>query len=98
MTKAKRVILRLRANDFNDFNHADHVKPVESYLIFSGRSTQELVENRHYVHVEPLNPEITKSNPRFHIIIDIEKDHFQGTLDQNFPHELYRVRRENDDL
>jgi hypothetical protein len=34
-----------------------------------------------------------RSTPKVHIIIDIEKDQFSGILDDNFPHEIYRIRR-----
>jgi hypothetical protein len=96
--KAKRVILRLRASEFEDFAHDDYFKVVQSFLIFSGRSDHEVDEDKHFYRVEPLNPEIAKPNARFHIIIDLEKSQFNGALGQNFPHDVYRVRRDNDKL
>lgn len=63
---AKRVILRLRDNDFPDVSYIDLVKCVESFfLTFSGRSAEELAQGRHFFHVQPPNPQIPQENPRF---------------------------------
>jgi hypothetical protein len=90
MNQAKRVILRLREAEL------DYDNPYESvrlYLKKNGRSVKELEADRHFIHVQPPNPDIPQIDPKVHIIIDIEKDQFSGTLDDNFPHEIYRIRR-----
>lgn len=69
----KRVILRLRDDDFPNVSYDDLVKCVESFLVFSGYSVEELSQRKHFFHFQPPNPLIPQQNPRFHIIIDIEQ-------------------------
>jgi hypothetical protein len=95
---AKRVILRLRDNDFPNVSYNDLVKCVETFLAFSGHSVEELSQGRHFFHFQPPNPQIPQQNPRFHIIIDIEKQQHSGPLQKDFPHEIYRVSRRDDEM
>jgi hypothetical protein len=95
MDQAKRVILRLRETELDD---SDPYESVRLYLQKNGRSVEELNEDRHFVHIQPSNPHIPQTDPKIHIIIDIEKDQFSGTLDANFPHEIYRVRRIDNEM
>lgn len=94
----KRVILRLRESDFPDVSYNDLTQSVETYLTFSGRSTEELAQGRHFFHFQPPNPHIPQKNPRFHIIIDIEKMEHSGPLQKDFPHEIYRISRHKDGM
>ena len=96
--EAKRVILRLRETDFPDISYNDLTQSVEAYLTFSGRSTEELAQGRHFFHFQPPNPNIPQKNPRFHIIVDIEKMGHSGSLQKDFPHEIYRIYRRNDGM
>ena len=89
--EAKRVILRLRESDFPDTSYSDLTQIVEAYLTFSGHSAEELAEGRHFFHFQPPNSDIPQDNPRFHIIIDIEKMRHSGPLPKDFPHEIYRI-------
>lgn len=95
---AKRVILRLRDNDFPDVSYADIVACVQAFLSFSSRSPDELSQARHFFHFQPPNPHILQPNPRFHIIIDIEKTKHSGRLPEDFPHEIYRISRLNGEM
>lgn len=95
---ANRTILRLRDNDFPNISYDDLVKCVESFLVFSGHSAEELAQGRHFFHFQPPNTEIPQQNPRFHIIIDMEKAKHSGPLPEDFPHDLYRVSRHGDEM
>ncbi|EEP82913.1 predicted protein [Uncinocarpus reesii 1704] len=91
MDQAKRVILRLREAEQDE---EDLYEPVRLYLEKNGRSVEELNSDRHFVHIQPSNPDIPQVDPKIHIIIDIEVDKFTGNhVNADFPHELYRVRR-----
>ncbi|KAL1980491.1 hypothetical protein VTN96DRAFT_4015 [Rasamsonia emersonii] len=79
MDQAKRVILRLRETEID---YTDPYESVRLYLENNGRSVKELEEGRHFVHVQPSNPDIPQTDPKIHIVIDIEKDLFSGTLDE----------------
>lgn len=96
--EAKRVILRLRDSDFPNVSYNDLVNCVKSFLTFSGRSPEELAQDRHFFHFQPPNPDIPQENPRFHIIIDVEKSKHSGPLQKGFPHEIYRVSRRDDEM
>jgi hypothetical protein len=95
---AKRVILRLRESDFPEVSYAGLLKCVESFLAFSGRSVDELARDEHFFHVQPPNPQIPQRDPRFHIIIDMEKKNHSGSLPKDFPHEIYRVSRYDNEM
>lgn len=86
----KRVILRLRANEFEgrDLN-SEFGNAIKAYLAFAGRPTSEHEENKHYIHIEPPHD---IPNSSFHITLDLEKD--RNSSIRNLPHEIYRVRRD----
>ncbi|KAJ9641103.1 hypothetical protein H2199_005771 [Coniosporium tulheliwenetii] len=89
----KRVILRLRTNEFEGRDSSEYNDPIKAYLAFAGRSTNELEENKHYAHIEPFQaPELQQTV--FHITLDIEKDSLDNPNFQTLPHEIYRVRRD----
>lgn len=83
-------MLRLRINELKD------IDPYESVLLYlekNGRSVKELEQDRHFIHIQPSNPDIPQEDPKIHIVIDLEKDQFSGTLGKDSPREVYRVRR-----
>lgn len=91
---SKRVILRLRENDFPDIeSDSDIVACVKSFLEFSGRPGEEVDQGKHYWHFQPPSPDPSLENQRFHIIIDIDREHHSGPLQEDFPHEIYRVAK-----
>jgi hypothetical protein len=48
----------------------------------------------HEKHIEPFqDPEIPQTS--FHIILDMEKDMLEDPNLQNLPHEIYRIRRDD---
>lgn len=72
----KRIILRLRNDDFPCFSNSDIRECIESFLTFSNRSPKELDLGIYYFHVQPpIEPA-----RRFHIVIDIETSKYSGTL------------------
>lgn len=95
MDQAKRVVLRLREADINDL---DLYEPVRLYLEKHGHSPSEIEANRHFIHIQPPNPHIPQADPKIHIIIDLETNQFSGQLDRDFPHEFYRIRRQETEL
>lgn len=95
MAPVKRVILRLREADINDH---DLYEPVRLYLEKHGHSSSEIGANRHFIHIQPPNPHIPQTDPKIHVIIDMEAEQFSGYLSHDFPHEFYRVRRQGSEL
>lgn len=95
MCQPKRIILRL---DEADINEHDPYEPVRLYLEKYGHSASELEADRHFVHVQPPNLVRSQANPKIYITIDLEKDKFSGPLDSDFPHDLYRIRRQGDEM
>ncbi len=98
-TTPKRVILRLRVNEFEGDGRSweQYVDAIDTYLIWAGRPTQEYRGDyqmrRHFAHVEPFQaPEINQET--FHIILDIEQRSLPEANFDNIPHEIYRVRRD----
>lgn len=83
------MILRLREAEHNE---SDIYEPVRAYFFKKNRSLDELEANQHFIHVQPHHLESMESDPKIHIIIDLEKDSYSGSLDEDFPHEFYRVR------
>lgn len=89
----KRVILRLRVNEFEGRDSSEYNEAIEAYIAFAGYSVNELEEGKHYAHIEPYQaPELQQRS--FHIILDIEKDMLDNPNVQKLPHEIYRVRRD----
>ena len=93
-SQPKRVILRLRVNQFEGRGTSEYDDAVKAYLTFAKRPTSELATNKHYAHIEPFqDPEIPQTS--FHIILDMEKDMLEDPDLQNLPHEIYRIRRDD---
>ncbi|KAJ5116954.1 hypothetical protein N7456_001302 [Penicillium angulare] len=95
MAEAKRIVLRIPEPDMN---YADMYEPVRLYLSKTGGLLKDLDEGRHFVHVQPPNPDIPQTNPKIHVVVDLEMDKFSGPLGDDFPHEFYRVHREDGEL
>lgn len=89
----RRVVLRLRVHEFEGSGSFEYDKAIQAYLVFAGRPTSELEENKHFAHIEPFqDPELQQTS--FHIVLDMEKDLLKNTDLQSVPHEIYRVRRD----
>jgi hypothetical protein len=84
-SQPKRVILRLRVNQFEGRDTSEYDDAIKAYLTFAKRPTSELAANKHYAHIEPFqDPKIPQTS--FHIVLDIEKDMLEGSNLQNLPH------------
>ncbi|KAL5313250.1 hypothetical protein ACEPPN_018983 [Leptodophora sp. 'Broadleaf-Isolate-01'] len=91
-SKAKRVVLRLKVSDFEGRQSSECVDAIKAYLLFAKRPTDEYEAEKHHAHIEPFqSPELRQTS--FHIIIDIEKDMLDNGEFQSLPHEIYRIRR-----
>ncbi|BAE54967.1 unnamed protein product [Aspergillus oryzae RIB40] len=84
MDHPKRVILRLQEADLDE---ADLYEPVRLYLEKNGRSIEELDTDRHFVHIQPPNPDIPQVDPKLHVVIDLEAEKYTGKLGPDFPYE-----------
>lgn len=87
----KRVILRLRESHFPNMLYPEIVACVKAYLTFTKRSAQEVDQGKHFWHFQPPCGNGPEANSRFHIIIDIDQSYHSGPLPEDFPHEIYRV-------
>lgn len=94
----KRVILRLRVNDFEGEGRSweQYIDAIKAYLIWAGRPTNEYEGDyqtrRHFAHVEPFqDPEVGQTT--FHVVLDIEQHTIKAANFNLLPHEVYRVRR-----
>ncbi|KAF4637757.1 hypothetical protein G7Y89_g309 [Cudoniella acicularis] len=88
----RRVVLRLKVSDFKGCGSSEYDNAIKAYLLFAGRLTNEHEMNKHYAHIEPFqSPELQQTS--FHIIIDIEKYMIDDGEFRNLPHEIYRIRR-----
>ncbi|KAF3351848.1 Putative nucleoporin [Verticillium dahliae VDG2] len=93
----KRVILRLRYNEFND-DDSSHTEAVQAYLGAIGRKVDECnPKGRHVSHVES-RQDYMENNPKasFHVTLDMEKDAIENPDLDKLPHEIYRIRRKAD--
>lgn len=97
----KRVILRLRVNEFEREGHSweEHVDAIKAYLVWAGRSASEyegdFQKRKHFAHVEPFQaPELNQTT--FHVIIDMEQESLESPNLDDVPHEIYRVRRDKE--
>ncbi|KNG86162.1 hypothetical protein ANOM_006586 [Aspergillus nomiae NRRL 13137] len=88
MGKAKRVILRLLEDDM------DYLNPREFVDFYCEEFPSDAASNstRHFIRYQPPN-DVSQPNARVHILIDLETRDFAGTLNHEFPHEIYAVRR-----
>jgi|SRR5450432_272611 len=96
--KPKRVILRLRVNEFEGEGRRweQHVDAIKAYLIWAGRQASEcegpFKKRKHFAHVEPFQqPELKQTS--FHVVLDMEQHLLESPNLNNVPHEVYRVRR-----
>lgn len=90
----KRIILRLRENDFPNMLYPEIVECVKHFLALDGRPVEEADDHdKHYLHFQPPSPEPPQTNPRFHIILDMDVAEHSGPLPVDFPHEIYRVAK-----
>lgn len=99
--RSKRVILRLRVNEFEGNGHSweQHVDAIKAYLTWAGRSSAEyegdFEKRKHYAHVEPFQaPELNQTT--FHVILDMEQHLLDVVSFDTLPHEVYRVRRDKE--
>ena len=93
----KRVILRLRCNEFEDTIES-YNEVIKAYLSSAGRTFSEYTERRHVAHFEG-QQDYQEDNPMasFHITLDIEEAAIKEPDLDKLPHEIYRVRRRKDD-
>jgi hypothetical protein len=100
----KRVILRLRVNEFEgeDRSWEQDVDAIQAYLTWAGRPKSEYDEDasyktrKHYAHVEPFQaPELQQTT--FHVVLDMEQDMLDDPDFDTVPHEIYRVRRDKEE-
>ncbi len=100
-TLPKRVILRLRVNDFEEKGHSweDHVDAIQAYFRWAGLRMSEFEgENptkEYFAHVEPFQALEVKQRT-FHVILDIQQQPLNEANFDIIPHEVYRVRRDLD--
>jgi hypothetical protein len=94
----KRVILRLRVNEFEGEGRSWQQYPdaIRAYLTWAGRPTSEYEgpyqTRKHFAHVEPFqDPEIKQT--RFHVVLDMEQYMLDNPDPATVTHEIYRVRR-----
>lgn len=88
----KRVILRLRVNEFDGRNPTEFDRAIMAYLASAGRPVDELTQKIHHSHIEPLQPPEMKQRS-FHIVPDIEKDMLSDPDFERVEHEVHRVHR-----
>ena len=89
----KRVILRLRVNEFEGCDPSEFNNAIKTYLAYAKRPTGELEENRHYTHIEPFQSyEIRQT--WFHITLDMNKDSVAQPNIKDLPHEIYYIYRD----
>jgi hypothetical protein len=91
--QAKRVILRLRVDDFSGKDSLEYNDAIKSYLAFAGREPAEWEKRIHFAHIEPFQDSELRQT-RFHITLDIEQDLVETPDFEKLLHEVYRVRRD----
>ena len=95
---AKRVILRLRVDDFDKsgYKWEDHVDAIDAYWRWLEHELETDATNSDYfAHVEPFQaPELQQKT--FHVILDIQYSALRFETFDDIPHEVYRVRRKDD--
>ncbi|KAH0551436.1 hypothetical protein GP486_007350 [Trichoglossum hirsutum] len=90
-TSPKRVILRIRPIPGNDTEDNKYVEYIKTFLLYCGPARWDPAIgyfDRHYGHLQPCS-----STHPWHIIIDMEKDKFDGSDFNKLPHEIYKVER-----
>ncbi|KAK4040955.1 hypothetical protein C8A01DRAFT_35011 [Parachaetomium inaequale] len=93
----KRVILRLRCNEFED-RVESYNEAIAAYLSSVGRKFSEYQERRYVAHIQG-HQDYQEGNPRasFHITLGIEAAMIRDPDWDKLPHEIYRIRRRKDD-
>ncbi|RJE20685.1 hypothetical protein PHISCL_06984 [Aspergillus sclerotialis] len=93
MIQAKRIILRLAEDDM------DYRDPYQFVRLYFRKLHSDLSPDltRHCIHLQPPS-DMPQSNTKVHIVIDLEVKDFSGPLNRDFPHEIYAVRRRDDDM
>ncbi|KAL2840095.1 hypothetical protein BJX68DRAFT_271800 [Aspergillus pseudodeflectus] len=89
----ERVILRLSESDMDYRNPREFV----DFYFRKFPSDAALDPTRHFVHYQPPS-DFPQSNPKVHIVIDLETSRILETLGEDFPHEIYKVCRGADNL
>ncbi|KAJ5544174.1 hypothetical protein N7494_005453 [Penicillium frequentans] len=74
--------------------NADVLACVRQFLVLDKRPGEELKGN-HFWH---FRPSTGGRDPKSYIIIDIEKGHHPGPMQEDFPHEIYRVDKKEDKM
>ena len=99
--RPKRVILRLRVNEFEGDGRSweQHIDAIKAYLIWAGRTASEYEggheTRQHFAHVEPFQaPELNQTT--FHVVLDMEQHMLNEPDFDTLPHEIYRVRRDKE--
>jgi hypothetical protein len=64
-TQPKRVILRLRVNQFEGRDSSEYDEAIKAYLTFAKRPTSELAANKHYAHIEPFQESDRPGHQRY---------------------------------
>jgi uncharacterized NAD(P)/FAD-binding protein YdhS len=101
-TLPKRVILRLRVNEFEGKGHSweDHVDAIQAYFRWAGLPMSEFesehATKQYFAHVEPFQALEVKQRT-FHVILDIQQQPLDEVNFDIIPHEVYRVRRNLDE-
>ena len=82
--RPRRVILRLRVNEFEGEGRTweQHVDAIKAYLVWAERTASEYegaYETRqHFAHVEPFQaPELNQTT--FHVVLDMEQTYAERT-------------------
>lgn len=87
MDAPKRVVLRLRSNEFDNGSPREIVKISQKFLESSGYN--KTGRDNHFVHAEPPQPE-----PRRHFHITLDINYRNNTPDmQTLPFEFFRVNK-----
>lgn len=91
----KRVVLRLRVNEFDSYGPEEFTYAMRAFLKYAGHPVEEIDQHKHFSHIEPFQaPELKQTS--FHIVLDIDKDLVKNPDFETLPHEVYRVRRGGD--
>lgn len=92
---SKRVILRLRESDFPDILPLEIVACVQALLEFIDRPAEEALQGKHFWHFQPSTG---AADSRFHIVVDIDKAGHSGPIQGDFPHDIYRVKKVQNEM
>jgi hypothetical protein len=100
--RPKRVILRLRVNEFDGESHSweEYIDAIHTYLTWAGRPASEYdgslpQARKHFAHIEPFqDPELQQTT--FHVILDMEHAMLNDPDFNTVPHEIYRIRRDKE--